>query len=345
MLGLCTTANDGCDGRNTYEPRDCRLFLRPFYLSPMTVLVFGSLNMDLVAQVPRFLAVGETLTGNGFSQVPGGKGANQAVAAARLGMATEMVGRVGADAFGSELLAGLQADGVEVSGVWVDKATHTGVALITVSAQGENTIVVIPGANGRVDSTDVDRLQARLPHAQILMVQLEIPLASVMSAARAARQAGVMVILDPAPAQTLPPDLYGLVDVITPNQVEAAHLTGMAVMDVNSAVQAGQRLRQWGVGTAIVKLGAQGAVCVSATATLVISALPVTAVDTVAAGDAFNGGLAMALAQGRSLPAALQQATLVAGFSVTRSGAQPSLPTQEQLQAFSARMKPTIHWL
>ncbi|MCS6813465.1 MAG: ribokinase [Cyanobacteria bacterium] len=311
----------------------------------MTILVFGSLNMDLVVQVPRFLVAGETLTGNGFNQVPGGKGANQAVAAARLGMATEIVGRVGADAFGSELLAGLQADGVEVSGVWVDDATHTGVALITVNSQGENTIVVIPGANGQVESTDVDRLHARLPHAQILMLQLEVPLESVISAASAARQAGVMVVLDPAPAQTLPPDLYGLVDVITPNQVEATHLTGLPVVDVASAVQAGQQLRQWGVGTAIVKLGAQGAVCVSATTTLMIPALPVTAVDTVAAGDAFNGGLATALAQGQSLPEALQQATLVAGFSVTRAGAQPSLPTQEQLRAFAVTMKPTMHWL
>jgi ribokinase len=218
--------------------------------------------------------------------------------------------------------------------VLVDDTTHSGVALITVNDQGENTIVVIPGANGQVGEAEGDRLQALLPQVNILLLQLEIPLPAVLAAATAARKAGVMVILDPAPAQELPHNLYPLIDIITPNQVEASQLTGIAVTDLDSAISAGEQLRQWGVGTAIVKLGSQGAVCVTATETFPIPALPVTAIDTVAAGDAFNGGLAAALATGQPLLAATQQAAAVAAFSVTRSGAQPSLPTREELTTF-----------
>jgi ribokinase len=300
----------------------------------MAVLVFGSLNMDLVAQVPRFLAVGETLVGTGFDIVPGGKGANQAIATARLGVPTAMVGRVGNDAFGKDLLAGLRANDVDCSGISVDPTSHSGVAVITVDAQGDNTIVVIPGANGHVGAVENDRLAERLPQASILLLQLEIPLAAVIAAATAAQDMGVTVILDPAPAQPLPPDLYAAVDILTPNQLEATQLTGIAVVDAETAIQAGQQLRQWGVKTAIVKLGAQGAVCVTATDATMIPAIPVVAIDTVAAGDAFNGGLAAALAMGASLPTALKQATAVAALSVTRSGAQPSLPNQTELAAF-----------
>ncbi len=300
----------------------------------MPVLVFGSLNMDLVARVPRFLVVGETLTGHGFSMVTGGKGANQAVAVARLGVPTFMVGRVGKDAFGQALLASLQADRVDCRAVLVDDAIHSGVALITVNDQGENTIVVIPGANGQVGELEGDRLRSLLPQTTILMLQLEIPLPAVIAAATVAKAAGVTIILDPAPAQTLPPELYPLIDIITPNQVEASQLTGITVADLDSAISAGEQLRQWGVETAIVKLGSQGAVCVTATGTFPIPALSVTAIDTVAAGDAFNGGLAAALAIGQPLLAATQQAAAVAAFSVTRSGAQSSLPTREELTAF-----------
>ncbi len=245
-----------------------------------------------------------------------------------------MVGRVGNDAFGEDLLAGLQADGVDCGGVGVDATSHSGVAVITVDAQGENTIVVIPGANGHVGAAEGDRLGERLSRASILLLQLEVPLAAVVAAATAAQGMGVIVILDPAPAQPLPPELYAAVDILTPNQLEATQLTGIAVTDTETAIQAGQQLRQWGVGIAIVKLGAQGAVCVSATEVAIIPPIPVVAIDTVAAGDAFNGGLAAALATGASLSAALEQATAVAALSVTRPGAQPSLPNQTELAAF-----------
>ncbi len=301
----------------------------------MSVLVFGSINMDLVARTPRLPSPGETLTGHAFETIPGGKGANQAVAVARLGVPVQMVGRVGNDTFGQTLLAGLQADGVGGDRILQDSTTHSGIALISVDDTSENTIIVIPGANGRVDETDVKRLEEVLPQAQVLLLQLEIPLPAVVAAASAAKQSGVTVILDPAPARTdLPAELYPLVDILTPNQVEAAQLVGFPVTDRDSAIAAAKVLQGRGVTTVIVKLGKQGALCLSADGTFDIPSFPVTAVDTVAAGDAFNGGLAAGLAEGQLLPDATTQATAVAALSVTRAGAQPSLPTRSELDAF-----------
>lgn len=308
----------------------------------MPIIVFGSLNMDLVAQVPHLPQAGETLLGTGFTTVPGGKGANQAVAAARLGAPTTMVGRVGDDGFGALLCESLRRSGVNTDGVMVH-AGPSGVALITVDGAGENQIVVVPGANGHVDGTDGARLPLAVASTDpsdysdpsILLMQWEVPLAAVQAAAVRAKAKGVRVIVDPAPARSdVPLDFYGLVDILTPNQREAAQLTGLPVHDVATATAAAQVLRQRGTATVIVKLGRQGAVVVSSSDVFHMPAFSVDAVDTVAAGDAFNGGLAMALWEGKSLRWAVEWASAVAALSVMKAGAQLSMPTRQQVEAF-----------
>ena len=299
------------------------------------IIVFGSINMDLVVQSPRLPVPGETLVGHKFFTAPGGKGANQAVAIARLGIATAMVGRVGSDGFGKELIDNLQAAGVETAGVLVDQTTSSGVAAIAVDDAGENQIVIIPGANGRVDVTDVERLKSVLPQALALLLQFEIPLPAVVAAAQAAKQAGVTVILDPAPVQPeIPPELYSLVDIITPNEIEAGLLVGFPVKGQEAAAQAADILLQRGVGKVIVKLGAKGALCLSKTETFLIPAFPVTAVDTVAAGDAFNGGLAAALATGLALKPAVVWGAAAGALAATKSGAQSSMSDRQTFDAF-----------
>lgn len=301
----------------------------------MSILVFGSINIDLVARTPRLPVPGETLIGHAFTTVPGGKGANQAVAAARLGIATQMVGRVGGDIFGQDLLRELSGSGVDCDQVLVDRMTHSGVAVITVDDASENNIVIIAGANGQIGTEDIDRLKPLLPQAKVLLLQLEIPLPAVVAAAEAAQEAGVTVILDPAPARLdLPDRLYVAIDIITPNQVEASQLINFPVTNPETATKAAEVLHQRGVRTVIIKLGRQGAICLTEAETFAISAFPVEAVDTVGAGDAFNGGLAAALAIGMPLPQAVRQASAVAALSVTQAGAQSSLPTREELGEF-----------
>ncbi len=305
-----------------------------------TIHVFGSLNMDLVCRTPRLPQPGETILGTHFATLPGGKGANQAVAAARLGAATAMVGRVGKDDFGQQLIQGLQSAGVDASGVVVDGNAPTGVAAIAVDDAGTNTIVVVPGANGQVNSEDVDRLTAQLQFGDMLLLQFEVPLPAVMAAAKAAKARGVTVIVDPAPARSdLPADFFTSVDVLTPNQVESSQLTGMPITDIPTATKAARQLVKQGIGTVIVKLGEQGAVVATADDTFHQPALAVKAVDTVAAGDAFNGGLAVALAEGMALAEAAQFATAVAAASVMVPGAQASLPERSRVAALQAGLQ------
>lgn len=300
----------------------------------MSVLVFGSLNMDLVVQSPRLPIVGETILGTHFDTIPGGKGANQAVAVARQQIKTYMVGRVGADAFGHELRHGLATEGIDAEGVQIDAEARTGVAAIAVSAQGENHIVVVPGANGQTDDTDLERLQSLLPQAKLLLMQFEIPVPIVVAAAAMAHEAGVTVMVDPAPAQAnVPASLYRHTHILTPNQVEAAQLVGFPVNTVTDATKAADILRQKGVAIAIIKLGSHGVLCASADEIFHLPAFPVQPVDTVAAGDAFNGGLATALHEGKALSAAIAWASATAALSVTQAGAQPSLPHRSQVEA------------
>lgn len=299
------------------------------------IIVFGSINMDLVTKTPRLPMRGETLQGYEFFTTAGGKGANQAVAAARLGISTHLVGRLGNDDFGRQLLAGLQATGVHTEGVLVDETTSSGVAVIAVDVSGENSIIIVAGANGCINQQDVDRLKDLLPKATALLLQLEIPLPAVLEAAQAARQQQVLVILDPAPASSfLPPELFGLIDIITPNEVEATELVGFPVDGQDSAAKAAAQLLQRGVGTVIVKLGSQGVFCATAEERFFIPAFPVQAVDTVAAGDAFNGALAAALAQGRPLREAVVWGAAAGAISATKAGAQSSLPDRETFEAF-----------
>lgn len=302
----------------------------------MTVVVFGSINMDLVATTARLPRPGETVSGEHFRTAPGGKGANQAVACARLGVPTRLVGRLGADSFGAALRAVLAAEGVELSGVVDDQEQPSGVALITVDGAGENSIVVVPGANGAVGGDDLGRLEQALAGARVLLLQLEIPLEAVAAAASLARARGVTVILDPAPAQPLPAALYPLVDLLTPNEGEAATLVGHAVTDDQTAAAAADALHARGAGHVLLKRGGRGVLSVGAAEQLALPAFPVTPVDTVAAGDAFNGGLAAALAEGRPLREALRWGLAAGAVAVTRAGAQNAMPRRAELEALLA---------
>ncbi|AFY47627.1 ribokinase [Nostoc sp. PCC 7524] len=301
----------------------------------MSIIVFGSINIDLVVTAPRLPVAGETLTGEDFLKTPGGKGANQAVALARLGIPTHMVGRVGAHNFGAELVKHLQDNGVQTQNIFADETVSSGVAIITVDHHGENQIVVIPGANGRVNQEDVGRLSQLLPQAQALLLQLEIPIPAVVAAAQAAHNANIKIILDPAPAQSnLPAELYQLVDIITPNEVEAGQLVGFPVDSEDTATKAAEMLLQKGVKSAIVKLGAKGVVCATPEETFFVPAFEVNAVDSVAAGDAFNSGLAAALYNGLTLHQAVVWGAAAGALAATKLGAQTSLPDRFTFDAF-----------
>jgi ribokinase len=301
----------------------------------MSIIVFGSINMDLVATVPRLPVAGETLLGRDFFNFPGGKGANQAVASARLGIPTYMVGRVGADNFGTQLINSLKTSGVYTENIFVDETLSSGVAIIAVDDTGENQIIVIPGANGRVNHEDIGRMSHLLPEAKVLLLQFEIPMPTVISAAIAAQSAGLIVILDPAPVEfEIPEELYSLVNIITPNEVEAEQLVGFPVHGEESAREASVVLRQRGVKCAIIKLGAKGALCNTPEETFFVKAFPVDAIDTTAAGDAFNGGLAAALVEGYSLREAVVWGAAAGALATTKPGAQPSLPDRLAFDTF-----------
>ncbi|HAZ44190.1 MAG TPA: ribokinase [Cyanobacteria bacterium UBA11369] len=299
------------------------------------VIVFGSINMDLVVKTPRLPIPGETLLGDDFFTAPGGKGANQAVAVAKLGIPTYMVGRVGKDAEGKSLLASLQTYGVSTDYVLTDTEAHSGVAIIAVEDSGQNNIIVVPGANGRVNTEDVERLSNLFNNASALLLQFEIPLSAVILAAKAAQKAGIRVILDPAPAQKdIPEALYKLVDIITPNEIEASQLVGFPVNNPETALEAAAVLRQRGVKTAIVKLGALGVCCATADESFFVPAFRVEAVDTTAAGDAFNGGLVAGLTEGQSLRQAVVWGAAAGAIATTLPGAMPSMPSRDTFDRF-----------
>ena len=297
------------------------------------VCVVGSLNMDLVIKAPRLPARGETVTGGEFATFRGGKGANQAVAAARLGAHVAMVGCVGDDLFGRQLLDGLREEGIDVRGVRTDRGAPSGVALITVDPAGHNTIVVAPGANRRVTTADIEAAQGVLAESDVLLMQLEVPVDPVLHAARFAREQGRRVILDPAPAGPLPPELYEHVSLINPNEGEAQRLTGIPVDNDAGVRSAAEALLARGCSAVVIKLGEKGAFVASGTVREMVEGIRVQAVDTTAAGDAFAGALAVALAEGRDTVAAARFANLVGALSVTRMGAQPSMPTRDEVAA------------
>ncbi|MCC6905649.1 MAG: ribokinase [Anaerolineae bacterium] len=296
----------------------------------MSIVVFGSINMDIITYVPRLPAPGETLFGHSYVTAPGGKGSNQAGAAGKLGNPTAFIGRIGKDAFGPEVRGILAAQGADVSGLMVDEAHGTGIAVISVDDRAENCIIVISGANMAIDETDVQRALPYLDRAKVLLLQMEVPLEANISVAKAARTRGVKVVFDPAPARPLPDDFYPFIDVITPNEGETEVLTGIRPATIAEASQAADILLGRGVGTAVIKLGAQGAYFKTAGGEGFVPSFIVDAIDTVAAGDAFNGGLATAIAEGKDIAEALRWGAASGGLSTTKSGALPSMPTRAE---------------
>jgi ribokinase len=302
------------------------------------IVVVGSLNMDLVVEVNAIPAPGETVLGSNFATFPGGKGANQAVAAARLGAHVSLIGRVGADAFGEDVVQKARGEGVDVTHVGVDPEAATGVAMITVAASGENSIAVASGANYTLKPEQVERAWAQLGEIDALVMPLENPLETVVAASRLAAAAGVPVILNPAPARTLPDELLARVAVLVPNETEAAQLSGQPVTDKGEAVAAAQTLLAAGVGQVVLTRGARGALLLESPTgpPLQIDPHPVDVVDTTGAGDTFVAALAVALSEGQSPAEAVRFANAAGALAVTRAGAQSSLPTRRMVETLLA---------
>ncbi|MCP1446742.1 ribokinase [Pseudomonas sp. GGS8] len=303
---------------------------------PAKVVVIGSLNMDLVTRAPRLPRGGETLIGQSFATVSGGKGANQAVAAARLGAQVSMVGCVGSDAYGEALRGALLAERIDCQAVSMVEDS-SGVALIVVDDNSQNAIVIVAGANGALTPEVIDRFDSVLQTADVIICQLEVPDATVGHALKRGRELGKTVILNPAPAsRPLPADWYAAIDYLIPNESEASALSGLPVDSLSTAEAAANRLIAMGAGKMIITLGAQGSLFANGITFEHFTAPKVKAVDTTAAGDTFVGGFAAALAAGKSEAEAIRFGQVAAALSVTRAGAQPSIPTLSDVQAFKA---------
>ena len=299
------------------------------------ITVVGSVNMDLVLRTARLPAPGETIAGSAFRTIPGGKGANQAVAAARLGAEVHFIGAVGSDDFGRQLRSGLAADGIGLAHLAAVAAESTGVAMILVDAGGQNSIVLSPGANACVGVEQIDAATDLIAGASMLVCQLEIPLPAVTRAIDRARAAGTAVLLNPAPAVPLKRELLSKVDYLVLNETEAALLSGVPVVDEASAEAVAARLLQQGAGQVLVTLGDKGVVSASQTAGAVaVHAIPVDVVDTTAAGDTFVGAFAVAVASGVPAPEAVEYAQHAAALAVTKFGAQSSIPNRVEVDGF-----------
>ena len=307
------------------------------------IIVVGSLNADLVVRAPRFPQPGETISGEDLKIIPGGKGANQSVAAARQGASVAMVGRVGRDSFGPELINNLKQNGVDTAYVQIDSQAATGTATIIVDANGQNSIVLSPGGNGRVRAADLD--QVPFSDYKLLLLQLEIPVEPVLAATQHAKEHGLWVMLNPAPARALPEKLFSLPDFIVPNEGELSLLTNQPVHDLPSAEKAAKVLIALGAQTVIVTLGPNGALIVNKSLTKHIPPFRVDVVDTTAAGDAFIGGFAARLlesdgalaslsAQEQALQDAVRYGCACGALAATKFGAQPSMPTKQEVEEF-----------
>ena len=300
-----------------------------------SILIIGSLNMDMTIPVEELPQKGETILGGSPSYIPGGKGANQACAAGKLGGRVAMLGKVGRDQMGRALKENLAAAGVDVSHVEETSDAPTGMAVIYVDKRGSNSIVVIPGANACCDRAYVEANEALIAAHDIIVLQLEIPYDAVFAAVRLAKKHGRMVVLNPAPApDSLPDEVISALDYFTPNETELARIAGMAAGSAREAEAAGKRLVEKGVGTVLATLGEAGALLVTREEARLVPALRVDAVDTTAAGDTFNGAFVTALAEGTPEAEAIAFANKAAAISVTRKGAQTSIPTREELDAW-----------
>ena len=303
------------------------------------IVVIGSLNMDLVVQAERTPLAGETLAARHFATIPGGKGANQAVAAARLARSAAggvvcMVGRVGADAFGAQMLQNLTAEGIDTAEVRQLPGVSTGVALIIVEPSGENRILIVPGANGMLAPGDIAALDGLIASAGLVLLQFEVPMPTVERAIQAANAHNVPVLLNPAPAYPLPAAALAGVDILVLNEVEAQMLAGLPVSDEHSALGAARRLLAGRTRLVVVTLGARGALALAPDAALHVPAFPVQAVDTTAAGDAFIGALAAMLNDGKGLEESVTFASAAGALAVTRVGAQSSIPNRQEVNTF-----------
>lgn len=296
------------------------------------IVVLGSINMDLVARTPALPGPGQTVRGSSFTALPGGKGANQAVAAARLGAEVRMIGRVGDDTFGTMLMENLDKNGVDVEDVVRTPGTSSGIAVILVDDDRQNYIVGVYGANTACDEVQVQAAYRALDGADALLLQMEVPLDVSLQAAKIARQKGVRVIYDPAPPSELPARAYRAFDIIAPNRSEAEILTGTVVDCIDSAREAARILRSRGARVGIVKLGECGVVYAAADLLEHVPAFPVAAVDTVAAGDGFAGALAFALAEGQPIGRAVRFAAAAGGMVVTKPGAQDAMPDRVEVE-------------
>ncbi len=296
-----------------------------------SIVVAGSSNTDMVVKTDHLPLPGETILGGIFFMNAGGKGANQAVAAARLGGQVTFVCKTGNDIFGQQALELFQQEGIKTGYVFTDNNNASGVALITVDNKGENCIAVASGANATLSIEEVQQAEEEIKSAAVVLAQLEIPLQTVIYVAGIASKNNIPFVLNPAPACSLPDELYQNISIITPNETEAEMLTGIKIKDDESAINAGRKLIEKGVKTAVVTLGAKGAMMVTNNNSLLINAPIVNAIDTTAAGDVFNGALCVALAESKSLKEAVVFACKAASVSVTRLGAQASAPYLEEL--------------
>ncbi|WP_234534455.1 ribokinase [Paenibacillus pseudetheri] len=298
------------------------------------IVVIGSLNMDMVVRANRAPNAGETLMGQAFALSPGGKGANQAVAAARLGAEVSMIGSVGKDTFGSEMLEIIKQEGIHIEHISVSETEATGVASIVIEEDGENRIIVVPGANIDLFVEDIQALESIISQAEMIVMQLEMELAMSEHAIAIAHRHGIPVILNPAPARVLKDEMLGQVSFLTPNETEAGILTGMTVDSLETAEQAARILLQKGIKNVIITLGAKGALIVNAEGAKSVPGFPVKAIDTVAAGDSFNGALAQQLVLGKTLEEAVSFANAVGALAVGKEGAIPSLPQLSEVEQF-----------
>ena len=295
----------------------------------VTVATCGSVNIDVTAFSERLPRPGETIHGERYTMSLGGKGANQAAAVARLGARSLFIGRTGADAFGDLARAGLREIGVDLAHLAADPAAATGIAVIAVDSRAENAIIVVGGANMRVEPADVDKARAALAGARVLLLQLEIPMATALAAAKAMRAAGGLVVFDPAPAPLggLPADTFRLADVITPNETETEALVGIKAVTPIEAADAAGKLMALGARAAVIKMGARGVFYRDAAGEGFVPPFAVTAVNTVGAGDCFNGGLAVGLARGEPLGDAVRFAAACGALATTGPGGAASAPT------------------
>ncbi|MCA9411512.1 MAG: ribokinase [Candidatus Omnitrophica bacterium] len=298
------------------------------------VVVVGSTNVDLVVQAPKLPAPGESVLGGVFQQFQGGKGANQAVAAARGGAGVEFIGRVGSDKYGEDAKASLSQAGVQLAHFVQDPELPTGIALIVVDAAGENQIAVAWGANGALSPNQIDEALEALETADVILTQLEMPIESVERVAELAHRLGKTFVLNPAPVQPLPDSLLMKVDIVTPNLGELGELTGRDIDSLDSVESAAKHLLSKGCGAVVVTQGAEGCLAVTPEESWWVKAIEVDARDTVGAGDCFSGNLAAALAEGLTLKEGIKWATVAAGLSVTRLGAQASMPARDEIERY-----------